>query len=160
MFVLYHRHHLFPRRPASCLPSTELRHRHHPFPTTTPPVLADVCVLSLASCCCSSSSALFYNLTHLSLGIVRESEVRMLPARSFVLYTYCLVFFVVSLFLFSTLLQINTILSTAAMSPGARCICCLFVARGSFLFEVACVNVYFLHRNCAASNTRFLSRCA
>jgi hypothetical protein len=37
----------------------------------------------LANCCCSSSSTLFYNLTHLSLGIVREPEVRMLPARLF-----------------------------------------------------------------------------
>jgi hypothetical protein len=72
---LQHRHHPFPRRPASCafhraatspssfpettsqLSSTELQHRHHPFPTTTLPVLAAVCVSSLASCYCSSSSS-------------------------------------------------------------------------------------------------------
>jgi hypothetical protein len=155
---LQHRHHPFPRRPASCafhraatspssfpettsqLSSTELQHRHHPFPTTTLPVLAAVCVSSLASCCCSSSSSstafYFFNLTHLSLGIVREPEVKMLPR----LFCTPAVWssFVVSLFLFSTLLQIHTILSTAVMSTGVRRICCLFVARGSFLFEVAC----------------------
>jgi hypothetical protein len=158
---LHHRHHLFPRRPASCLPpSCDIAIILFPDDHTPSPG----CCLRLEF---GQLLLLFFFNTLLQpdAPVARHrSRVRSQNAAStFVLHTYCLIFFVVSLFLFSTLLQIHTILSTTAMSMGARRICCFFVARGgSFLFEVACVNVSFLHRNinCAAPNTRFLSRCA
>jgi hypothetical protein len=126
---------------ASQLSSTELRHRHHFFPRRP----HSQSWLLFASRVGPTVTALL--LQHSSIQpdapVARHGSFesqkqasQTAAASTFVLHTYCLIFFVVSLFLFSTLLQIHTILSTTVMSTGARRVCCLFVARGLFLFLI------------------------